>query len=172
MVSREETWETYCGNSETSLCYCCRITTLVRSDSKNWHVGHILGDRYDGARSIYNVRPLCFDCNNKSRPYLTTYGYMAYIGTLTKQEADIIETQHLEMIRNCIGKHAKRVFHCIARLETGKRCTNNKVGLTTCCKKHGKEEAKYVRMYIEQNRIVESTEKHELLLRQYYLEDL
>ena len=138
---------------------------MHQNDSNSWHRGHILGEKYDGAMSIHNVRPLCTGCNYASRPFLTTYGYMSHIGTLTKQEADRMENTHLEMLRNCIGQHAKRVYHCIARTQKGTRCTFNKVGLSVCCNVHMPKEEDWINLYMQQNHIIESIQRDEENLR-------
>jgi hypothetical protein len=151
--NREDVWLVYCGKVSTAVCYCCqnKNSLMRRHDAKSWHIGHILGEKYDGAKSMMNVRPLCTTCNNSSKEHVTTYGYMAEIGTLSIQDALDKESKHIKMIQNNLGSNLKGVYHCIAITQKGTRCTFNKCKLNLCCKVHIDNEKYHINVYIKES---------------------
>jgi hypothetical protein len=160
-VSRDDVWDAYCMG-EIDTCYCCNKSKLVKNDANTWHRGHILGDRYGGPGILMNLRPLCVKCNRDSKPYATTYGYMAHIKKLLPDEAYEMEQSHRQQLSYIMLSDSQAAFHCIAITEKGTKCTLNKYLLHLCCKKHHKQEKYHIATYIRKIEIECAKEALEL----------
>jgi len=145
-VSRNDVWDAYCVG-EIDTCYCCKESQLKKYDANTWHRGHILGDRYGGPGILMNLRPLCVKCNNDSKPFATTYAYMAHIKTLLPHEAEEMESDHRQKLSYIMLSDSKSAFECIAITNKGTKCTLNKYLLHLCCKKHYPRQKHYLDIY-------------------------
>ena len=62
---KTDVWNKYIGESiGKSLCTCCKSKDIT---SRNFHVGHIVAEANGGTLDIFNLRPICAQCNLSMR---------------------------------------------------------------------------------------------------------
>ena len=66
---RDEVWKKYYSNEDVGACFCCNKEIYQKSSeiTKTWNCGHIISDHDGGGMTIENMRPVCFDCNQKMK---------------------------------------------------------------------------------------------------------
>ena len=56
-------WQKYNGNVWEAKCWVSWCNNKYTCMSSNWHVGHNKPASTGGGTNIYNLRPICCDCN-------------------------------------------------------------------------------------------------------------
>jgi hypothetical protein len=66
---RDGVWKKYYNDEEVGACFCCNKEIYQKSSeiTKTWNCGHIISDYDGGKMTIENMRPVCFDCNQKMK---------------------------------------------------------------------------------------------------------
>jgi len=150
-VNRIDLWNRY-FIKDTGLCLCCKKAILLRDDETTWHKGHIIGDKDRGTGCMDNLWPICVSCNNASKPFTSTYTYMAYIGTMSLEHATMLEREQKNYLAKCASGDID--YKCLGYNKDGKRCSFNKI-TNFCCRKHSKNEQIWLNKYIEQfNKVI------------------
>jgi hypothetical protein len=61
---KRDVWEKYIGDVTKADCPCCKIRTI---HILSFDCGHVVAVKNGGDNSIYNLRPICKDCNGAMR---------------------------------------------------------------------------------------------------------
>ena len=71
-------WELYIGPDIVKhRCLCCKKSYIKNTE---FHVGHVISEKYGGTLEISNLRPICAPCNYSMSSenmieYIKKYGY-------------------------------------------------------------------------------------------------
>ena len=55
-------WNTYIGEEiGKTKCLCCKVTDITQM---SFHCGHLIAESNKGETAVYNLRPICQNCNS------------------------------------------------------------------------------------------------------------
>lgn len=58
-------WNTYIGEEiGKAKCICCNLTDITQL---SFHCGHVIAEANGGEINVYNLRPICQNCNSSMR---------------------------------------------------------------------------------------------------------
>ena len=132
-------WNECVGNEISQIdCMSCQKITLHRDPilgSYDWVKGHIIPSACDPKTDrkpgdfVENLQPICEDCNDKDKKFLTNFHYRVHLGLMTAEDRE----EKLEKIRSIVYGPVRR---CSAIKRNKETCTNIVHGKQIFCGNH------------------------------------